>query len=155
VCLYVDDLIYVSNDGVTLADFKKSIMNEFNILELGLMHYILGIEGVQSSASIFISQKKYVLEILDRFHVKDCNPVLAPSEPGLKLTRFGIGEKTNSTLYKKIVGSLMYLTSIRPDIMHAISLISRYMENPTEFHLLSAKRNFLLFERYCRLWNLL
>jgi hypothetical protein len=117
VCLYVDDLIYVSNDGVMLADFKTSMMNEFDMSDLGLMHYVLGIEVVQSSAGIFISQKKYVLEILDRFHMKDCNPVLTPSEPGLKLTRFGTGEKMNSTLYKQIVGSLMYLTSTRLDII--------------------------------------
>jgi len=74
--------------------------------------------------------------------MKDCNPVLTLSEPGLKLTRFGTREKTNSTLYKKIVGSLMYLASTRPDIMHVVSLIDRYMENPTEVHLLSAKRIF-------------
>ena len=73
MCLYVDDLIYVSNDGVMLADFKKSVMNEFDMSDLGLRHYFLGIEVVQSSAGIFISQKKYVLEILNRFHMKDCN----------------------------------------------------------------------------------
>jgi len=124
VCLYVDDLIYVSNDGVMLADFKKSVMNEFDMSDLGLRHYFLGIEVVQSSAGIFISQKKYILEILNRFHMKDCNPVLTPSEPSLKLTRFGIGKKMNSTPYKQIVRSLMYLTSTKPDIIHAVSLIS-------------------------------
>lgn len=124
VCLYVDDLIYVSNDGVMLADFKKSVMNEFDMSDLGLRHYFLGIEVVQSSAGIFISQKKYVLEILNRFHMKDCNPVLTPSEPSLKLTRFGTGKKMNSTPYKQIVRSLMYLTSTKPDIMYAVSLIS-------------------------------
>lgn len=124
MCLYVDDLIYVSNDGVMLADFKKSVMNEFDMSDLGLRHYFLGIEVVQSSAGIFISQKKYVLEILNRFHMKDCNPVLTPSEPSLKLTRFGTGKKMNSTPYKQIVRSLMYLTSTKPDIMYAVSLIS-------------------------------
>lgn len=55
MCLYVDDLIYVSNDGVMLADFKKSVMNEFDMSDLGLRHYFLGIEVVQSSVGIFIS----------------------------------------------------------------------------------------------------
>lgn len=142
VCLYVDDLIYVSNDGVMIANFKKSMMNEFDMTDLGLMRYFLGIEVVQSPVGIFISQKKYVFEILDRFQMKDCNPVLTPTEVGLKLTKHGTEKRVNATLYKQIVGSLMYLTSTRPDIMYAVSLISRYMENPSEVHLLAAKRIF-------------
>jgi len=135
VCLYIDNLIYVGNDEVMLADFKRSMMNEFDMIDLGLMHYFLGIEVVQSSASIFISQKKYVLEILDRFKMKDCNSVCTPTECGLKLRRDDGGKKINATLYKQIVGSSIYLTS-------TVSLISRYMENPTENNLLVAKRIF-------------
>ena len=142
VYLYIDDLIYVSNDGVMLDDFKKSMMNEFDMIDLGLLRYFLGIEVVQSPTSIFISQKKFVFETLDRFQMKDCNPVLTPTELGLKLTKHGAGKMVNATLYKQIVGSLMYLTSTRPDIMYAMSLISRYMENPSEVHLLAAKRIF-------------
>ncbi|RVW40297.1 Retrovirus-related Pol polyprotein from transposon RE1 [Vitis vinifera] len=99
-------------------------------------------EEVQSFAGVFISQKKYALEILDKFMLKDCNSVITPSEVGLKLSKSGAGKRMDSTLYKQIVGSLMYLTSTRPDIMHAINLISRYMENPTKVHLLAAKRIF-------------
>lgn len=80
VCLYVDNLIYTSNDTSMLADFKKSMMNEFDMTDLGLMHYFLGIEVVQSYAGVFISQKKYALEILDRFVMNDCNPVINPTE---------------------------------------------------------------------------
>ena len=142
VCLYVDDLIYTSNNKTMLADFKKSMMKEFDMTDMGLMHYFLGIEVVQSSAGVFISPKKYALEILDKFMLKDCNSVITPSEVGLKLSKSGAGKRVDSTLYKQIVGSLMYLTSTRPDIMHTVNLISRYMENPTEVHLLAAKRIF-------------
>ena len=79
-------------------------------------------------------------EILDKFQMKDCNLVNTPSEFGLKLNKDDGGKKVNSTLYKQIVGSLMYLTATRPDIMHAVSVISRYMECPIEIHLLAAKR---------------
>ena len=58
VCLYVDDLIYVSNDRVMLNDLKKSMMIEFDMIDLGLIHYFLGIEVLQSSAGVFISKKK-------------------------------------------------------------------------------------------------
>ncbi|XP_057990290.1 secreted RxLR effector protein 161-like [Hevea brasiliensis] len=74
--------------------------------------------------------------------MSNCNPITIPSEVGLKLNKNPEGKKSNGTLYKQIVGSLMYLTATRPDIMHAMSLISRYMENPEELHLLAAKRIF-------------
>ena len=105
-----------------------------------MMHYFLGIKVVQSINGIFISQKKYVRDILDRFQMKDCNPVSTPTEFGLKLNKDHEGKKVDNTNYKQIVGSLMYLTETRPDIMYYVSLISRYMENPTEMHLLAAKR---------------
>ncbi|CAL5368349.1 unnamed protein product [Camellia sinensis] len=123
-------------------DFKQSMMIEFEMSDLGLMHYFLGIEVAQSSAGIFISQKKYVREMLDKFQMVNCNSVTTPVEHGLKLIKDHKGRKVDSTLYKQIVGSLMYLTTTRPNIMHAVSLISRYMENPTQLHLLPAKRIF-------------
>ena len=140
VCLYVDDLIYTGSDTAMLESFKKSMMAKFEMSDLGMIHYFLGIEVLQFSAGILISQKKYVGEILDKFQMKDCNPVNTPSEFGLKLNKDDGGKKVNSTLYKQIVGSLMYLIATRPDIMHAVSVISRYMECPTEIHLLAAKR---------------
>ena len=115
-------------------------MVEFEMSDLGLMHYFLGIEVMQTVNGIFIGQKKYVHDILERFQMKDCNPVSTPTEFGLKLNKDHGGKKVDSTLYKQIVGSLMYLTATRPDIMYSVNLISRYMENPTEMHLLTAKK---------------
>ncbi|KAH9735190.1 hypothetical protein KPL71_017659 [Citrus sinensis] len=140
VCLYVDDLIYTGNDRVMFEKFKKSIMLEFDMTDLGLLHYFLGLEVIQSDAGNFICQKKYVEEILERFQMKNCNSVTTPIEKGLKLVKDPAGRIVDSTLYKQIVGSLMYLTATRPDIMHAVSSISRYMERPKEDHLLAVKR---------------
>ncbi|KAA0044919.1 putative mitochondrial protein [Cucumis melo var. makuwa] len=76
------------------------------------------------------------------FRMANCNLVSMPMEVSLKLVRDPEGRKIDNTLYKKIVGSLMYLTATEPDIMHAVSIISRYMEFPTVMHLLVAKRIF-------------
>ena len=116
------------------------MMLEFDMSDLGMMHYFLGIEVMQTLAGIFIFQKKYVKEILDMFQMKNCNYVRTPTKFGMKLAKNHEGKKINSTLYKQIVGSLMYLTTSRPDIMYSMSLISRYMENPTEMHLPTIKR---------------
>lgn len=142
VCLYVDDLIYTGNDAHMFNDFKSSMMKEFDMSDLGLMHYFLGIEVIQLGVGIFISQKKYVSDVLERFNMLQCNPVSTPSETGLKLSKDHDGERVDSTYFKQIVGSLMYITSTRPDIMHAVSTLSRYMENPTKMHLMAAKRVF-------------
>ncbi|KAF2319994.1 hypothetical protein GH714_021778 [Hevea brasiliensis] len=120
--------------------FKESMMVEFDMSDLGLMHYFLGIEMKHSTTEIFISQKKYEQEILNSFQMKNCNFVSTPMEMGLKLVKEPDGRKVDNTLYKQIVRSLMYLTTTRPDIMHVVSLISRYMEHPKEIHLLATKR---------------
>jgi len=143
VCVYVDDLFFTGSDAAMFEKFKKSMMIEFDMTDLGMLHYFLGIEVMQSAAGTFISQKKYVLEILDRFQMKNGNSVSTPTEVGLKLVRDPDERKIDNTLCKKIVGSLMYLTATIPDITYVVSLISRYMECPKkEMHLLAAKRIF-------------
>ncbi|KAA0056619.1 retrotransposon protein [Cucumis melo var. makuwa] len=114
VCLYVDDLIYTGNDLIMFEEFKQSMMAEFEMIDLGMMHYFLGIEVIQSVAGIFINQKKYALEILDRFQMENCNSATTPVEPNLKLTKDHEGKKVNSTLYKQMIGNLMYLTATTP-----------------------------------------
>ncbi|CAL9028826.1 unnamed protein product [Prunus brigantina] len=140
VCLYVDDLIFTGSDAKMFDEFKKSMMMEFEMTDLGLMHYFLGLEVIQSTAGNFICQKKYAQDILNRFQMDDCKPFGTPAEYGLKLCKDKGGKEVDSTFYKQIIGSLMYLTYTRPDIMYAVSLVSRYMEKPTEMHLNAAKR---------------
>ncbi|XP_047267681.1 uncharacterized mitochondrial protein AtMg00810-like [Capsicum annuum] len=139
-CLYVDNLIFIGNNKGMFSDFKRSMMNEFEMSDLGKMHYFLGLEVVQSNDGIFVSQKKYVQNFLNKFKMQNCNPTNIPVEFGLKLTKAGSGKKMDNTFYKQIMGSLMYLNATRPDIMYIVSLVSRYMECPTEIHLLAAKR---------------
>jgi hypothetical protein len=109
--LYVDDLIYTGSDDAMFNDFKKSMMKEFEMSDLGLMHYYLGMEVVQSSGGIFICQRKYVNEVLERFQMSNCNPVGRPAEAGVKLSIDSDGKKVDNTYYKQMVGSLMYLTN--------------------------------------------
>ena len=72
--------------------------------------------------------------------MQNCNSATTPAAFGCKLHKDHEGKKVDNTFFKQIVGSLMYLTATRPDIMYCVSLVSRYMEYPTEEHLLAAKR---------------
>lgn len=84
--------------------------------DLGMMRYFLGIEIVQSALRIFIMQKKYAREILDKFQMSSCNLDSTLADFGVKLAVDPEGKKVNRTLFKQIVENLLYLTATRPDI---------------------------------------
>ena len=139
VSLYVDDLIFVGNDELMFVEFKHSIKHEFDMTNLGKMRYFLRLEVLQKSDGIFISQKKYALEVLNIFEMDKSNSVFNPIVPGCKLVKDEGGVKVDKTYYKQVVGSLMYLIATQPDLMFVVSIISRYMENPPELHLQTTK----------------
>eukprot|EP00253_Pinus_taeda_P017690 PITA_17690 len=132
--LYVDYLIFTSNDASLIADFKAVMKSEFEMTDLHFLRYFLGIEVDQSENGVFISQVKYVEVVLKRFNMQNNKAAVTPTVMGLKLTKEDNSQDFDPKLYKSIAGSLMYLTATRPDIMHAVSLISRFMERPKETH---------------------
>ncbi|XP_050916198.1 uncharacterized mitochondrial protein AtMg00810-like [Lathyrus oleraceus] len=141
VSLYVDDLIFTGNDMIMMQGFKNSMKREFEMTDLGEMKYFLGVEVRQNARGIHISQKKYAGEVLERFGMGNCNGVKNPIVLGsIKLSREEEGKQVDGTLFKQMVGSLMYMTTTRPDLMYCVCLISRYMSNPKEVHMLVAKR---------------
>jgi hypothetical protein len=140
VSLYVDDLIYTGNDDELIVAFKKSMREMFAMTDLGKMKYFLGIEVNQSDQGIFIYQQKYATEILSRFGMEDCNGVCSPIVPGCKLVKDEKGKATDATMYKKMIGCLMYLLATRPDMTYSVCLAARYMERPTELHVAAVKR---------------
>eukprot|EP00253_Pinus_taeda_P025724 PITA_25724 len=113
---------------------------EFEMTDMGLLRYFLGIEVDQNKNGIFISQAKYVNEVLGRFNMQECKAAITPIVMGLKLSKEDNNKDFDPSLYKSIVGSLMYLTATRPDIMFSVSLISRFVERPKEAHWQAAKR---------------
>lgn len=138
VSLYVDDLIYVGNDNIMCEEFKQSMNEEFEMTDRGKMRYFLDVEVHQSLNEIRSCQKKYAKQVLERFNMWNCNPVKNPIIPGTKLTKGG--EEVDATIYKQLVGGLMYLTVKRPDMMYVVCLISRFMAKPREEHMHIAKR---------------
>lgn len=140
ISLYVDDLIYTSNSKELLESFKVTMKKEFSMTDLGRMKYFLGVEVMQDEQGIFICQRKYARDMLKKFGMESSNGVRNPMVPGNKLTKDGDGALVNPTAFKQLVGSLRYLTATRPDLIYSINLVSRYMERPTDQHMLAAKR---------------
>lgn len=120
VVLYVDDLIFTGNDNFLIGEFKEAMKNEFEMTDLGLLKYFLGIEVKQMHDGIFISQEKYARKILERIKMQNSKAAPTPIVVGLKLSKEDCSKSVNPTLYKSMVGSLMYLTATWPYMMHAI-----------------------------------
>ncbi|KAM0989066.1 hypothetical protein FF1_013044 [Malus domestica] len=140
VCLYVDDLIFIGSNPSMYEEFKRVMTKEFEMTDIGLMAYYLGIEVKQNKEGIFISQESYTKEILKKFKMEYCKPISTPVECRVKLTKHDEGESVDPTFFKSLVGSLCYLTCTKPNILYVVGLVSRYMENPTTTHLKTVKR---------------
>jgi hypothetical protein len=138
VCLYVDDMIYTGN--IELTSFKHAMQFEFEMTDLGIMKYFLGIEVYQSTKGIFVCQQKYAAYIIKRFCMEDNNLVETPIPLGTKLSKKDEGPTMDSTMYKSLVGSLLYLTTTRPNIKYGASFVSRFMESPKDSHRKMVKR---------------
>jgi hypothetical protein len=145
VALYVDDLIYTGNNFDLFQKFKSHMIVEFEMTDLGELHYFLGIEVWQKEDSIFMSQAKYTWDILKKFNMLSCKPATTPLEVGLKLYGHDDSNPVDVTLYRQLVGSLIYLTTTRPDISFAVNMVSRFMSEPKELHWKAIKR----ILRYC------
>ncbi|CAL9010595.1 unnamed protein product [Prunus brigantina] len=140
VSLYVDDIIYTGSSKEMMLEFKNEMMKQYEMTDLGLLHHFLGLGVLQTDTCIFLHQKKYAKTLLDKFGLKDCKSVATPLAVNEKLSKVDGSDLADETLYRQMVGSLLYLTATRPDIMFAASLLARFMHNPTKKHMGTSKR---------------
>ncbi|RVX03714.1 Retrovirus-related Pol polyprotein from transposon RE1 [Vitis vinifera] len=107
---------------------------------LGHLKYFLRIEVSRSSEGIFLSQRKYALDLLQETGMSGCQPINTPIEEGLKLCVEPNQVSTDKGRYQRLVGRLMYLAHTRPDLAYALSVVSQYMHNPGEQHMNAVMR---------------
>jgi hypothetical protein len=136
--LYVDDLFLTREENL-IIDCKKKLATEFKIKDLGLMQYFLGLEVWQSPEKILLNQGKYVVEILKKFDMLECKYMNTPMETKLKLMVDTLSELVDVMLYRRIIGSLMYLTNTRLDTCFVVNTLSQYLVDPRRVHLVAAK----------------
>eukprot|EP00253_Pinus_taeda_P018747 PITA_18747 len=123
-----------------IASIKKVSMKGFEMKKLRYVHYCLGIEVTQHLKFIFLSQKKYIGDLLNKFVMAECNPLTTPMEQNLKLTSKEGNEFDNATKYIQLAGSLNDSTTSRPNISFAVGILSKFMQNPCEAHCSTMKR---------------
>lgn len=106
---------------------------------LGRLKYFLGIEVAHSKKGIFISQQKYITDLLKETGKTACKPVSSPIDLSLKLGNVDGGAAVDKEMYQRLVGKLIYLSHTRPDIAFAVSLVSQFMHSPRKVHLQTAQ----------------
>lgn len=108
--------------------------------DLGLLHYFLGLEIKQGEEGVFVSQKKYDEDLLNRFHIEKCESVVTPMNINEKLQVEDGTQASDTRKFRSLVGGLMYLTHTRPDIALSVRIVYRFMQAPTRHHYGAAKR---------------
>lgn len=138
--LYVDDIVLTASSPSALSTIVSALCREFDMKDLGSLHYFLGISVTRNSSGLFLSQQKYLLDILDRAHMSACNPCTTPSDTKAKLSAESGPLIADPTEYRSLAGALQYLTFTRPDICYAVQQICLFMHAPRVPHLAALKR---------------
>ena len=121
--MYVDDIVITGSDSKGISSLKSFLQSQFQTKDLGMLRYFLGIEVMQSKHGIFLSQRKYVLDLLSENVKLGVKPCSSPMVPGIHLTKEGETFE-DPKRYKILVGKLNYLIVTRLDIVHSISVVS-------------------------------
>ncbi|GJV78598.1 putative ribonuclease H-like domain-containing protein [Tanacetum coccineum] len=139
VQVYVDDIIFGSTKKELCTEFEKLMHKKFQISSIGELTFFLGLQVTQKDDGIFISQDKYVDEILKKFGVSTVKTASTPMETSNPLMKDENAKDVDVHLYRSIIGSLMYLTSSRPDIMFVVCACARFQVTPKVLHLHAGK----------------
>lgn len=101
---------------------------------MGEVHYFLGIEVIKKNGEYTLHQSQYILDLLERSNLDECNAASTPMLPSLKLTKDGGKPLDNPTIHRSTIGALQYLTLTRPDIAFSVNKLSQFLKAPTDLH---------------------
>ena len=127
---YVDDIIFGSTNDSLSHEFATMMSREFEMSMIGELTFFLGFQVKQLKEGTFIHQEKYTKDILKKFKMDECKPIKTPMATNGHLDLDVDGKPVDQSLYRSIIGSLLYLTTSRPDIMFSVCLCARFQANP-------------------------
>ena len=131
--LYVDDLFLIDSERL-IVEYKQALNYVFEMKDLGMLHYFLGLQVWQRTDEIFLSQGKYTVEILKKFGMTECKSMPTPMVMDLKKMNDVDSCEIVPHLYQQLIGSLMYLVNTKPDICYAVNILSQFMSQPRHTH---------------------
>ena len=140
--IYVDDSIFGSTNEKLCSKFAKLMQSKYEMSMMGELTYFLGLQVKQVKDGIFISQTKYIYDLLKKFDLTYCSFAKTPMATATKLEMNTKESKVDISNYRGMVCSLLYLTASRRDIMFATCLCARFQDDPKESHLIAIKRIF-------------
>ncbi|XP_022030246.1 uncharacterized mitochondrial protein AtMg00810-like [Helianthus annuus] len=141
--MYVDDIIFGSSNEELCQEFEQVMKSKFEMSAIGELKFFIRLQADQEVNGTYIHQTKYIHEILKRFNMKENVPYETPLPTNHKLSdEKDKDPEVDPSVYRAMIGSLMYLTPSRPDIMFSVCLCSRYQATPRISHLKAVKRIF-------------
>jgi hypothetical protein len=136
--LYVDDL-FITGEESLIIQCKKDLASEFDMKDLGLMHYYLGLEVWQKRGEVFLGQGKYAIKILQKFGMMDYKSMDTPMNADIRKVKVPDFDPIDPSLYRQLIGSLMYLVNTQPDICFVVNTLSQFQVEPRQEHWIVAK----------------
>jgi hypothetical protein len=138
--IYVDDIIFGSTNKSSCEEFSRIMIQKFEMSMMGELKYFLGFQIKQLQEGTFISQSKYIHNILKKFGMKNGKPIKTPMGTNGISTSTREVKFVDQKVYRSMIGSLLYLCASRPDIMLSVCMCARFQANPKEVHLRVVKR---------------
>ncbi|KAK2442550.1 hypothetical protein QL285_013736 [Trifolium repens] len=142
VQVYVDDIIFGATNEKMCEEFSNLMQSEFEMSMMGELRFFLGLQIKQLEEGIFISQEKYVKDLLKKYKMNESKIMSTPMHPSTSLDKDEKGKNVSEKEYRGMIGSLLYLTASRPDIVFSVGLCARFQSAPKESHLTAVKRIF-------------
>ncbi|CAO2163650.1 unnamed protein product [Urochloa humidicola] len=152
--IYVDDIIFGSTNEEYCKEFGDMMSNEFEMSMIGELSFFLGLQIKQIKDGTFVCQSKYTKDLLKKFGMEDAKPIKTPMATNGHLDLDEKGKPVDLKLYRSMIGSLLYLTASRPDIMFSVCMCARFQASPRECHLTAVKRilRYLKYSPNIGLW---
>ena len=140
LCLYVDDLLITGSSLTVIESLKQGLKSEFEMIDLGILSYFLGIEFAYTEKGIFMHQRKYIFEVLKKFKMMGCKPADTLATLNVKLVKSEDEGSVDGTMFRQFIGSLRFICHSRPEVAFDVGLVNRFMSDPRQKHLIAAKR---------------
>ena len=136
----MDDIIFGSTNQAYCEEFGKMMAKEFEMSMIGELSFFLGLQIKQMRDGTFVSQGKYIKDMLKKFGMQDAKSISTPMGTNEHLDSDASGNMVDQKMYRSMIGSLLYVTASRPDVMFSVCMCARFQASPRESHLKATKR---------------